>query len=116
VDLRVDDGLAELSPAVACTIYRAVQEGMANACKHARPGLICVQIGLSPSHVTATVLNDDCPADTSGAAARDAAPQGSYGLVGLRERADAVGGGLEAGPLPEGGFRLRLVLPVEAES
>jgi signal transduction histidine kinase len=115
VELWADDGLAELSPTVACTIYRAVQEGMANACKHARPGRIDVQISLSASHVTATVLNDDRPAEPGSAAVRAAAPQGSYGLVGLRERAEAVGGGIEAAPLAEGGFRLRMVLPIEDE-
>jgi len=34
-------------------------------------------------------------------------------LVGLRERAEALNGGIEAGPLPGGGWRLRVVLPIE---
>lgn len=115
ISLRVDEGLDELSPTVACTIYRAMQEGVANAWKHAHPSQISVQLSLNSSHATMTVVNDDRPADplesplTSGSA-----PQGSYGIVGLRERADALGGGIEAGPLPEGGFRLMMALPLEA--
>ncbi|NTW98302.1 MAG: two-component sensor histidine kinase, partial [Oscillochloris sp.] len=52
VHLRADAGLEDLCPTVACTIYRAAQEGMANACKHARPGLIRVQVGLSLGRAT----------------------------------------------------------------
>jgi signal transduction histidine kinase len=116
VDLRVNDCLDDLTPAVACTIYRVAQEGMANACKHARPSKITVQIGRNASHVTVTVLNDDLPANAPDAQAIKAdASQGSYGLVGLRERAEALGGGIEAGPLPEGSYRLMLVLPTEGE-
>jgi len=40
---------------------------------------------------------------------------GSFGLIGLRERVELLGGGMEAGPLPDGGWRLRLVIPFEAE-
>jgi signal transduction histidine kinase len=73
-----------------------------------------VQIGRNASHVTVTVLNDDLPPDAPAAQPiRAAASQGSYGLVGLRERAEALGGGIESGPLPEGGFRLMLALPTE---
>lgn len=117
VELHVDSGLEELSSAVACTIYRAVQEGIANACKHARPALISVQLALNASHVTVTVLNDERPlADAqTHALAASSSSRGSYGLVGLRERAEALDGGFEAGPLPEGGFRLMLVLPVEGD-
>ncbi|MEI7770885.1 MAG: histidine kinase [Chloroflexales bacterium] len=114
VNLWVSDCLDDLTPAVACTIYRAVQEGLANACKHARPSTITVQISRSASHITVTVINDDQPADAPAAqAARASAAQGSYGLVGLRERAEALCGGIDTGPLPEGGFRLMLVLPTE---
>ncbi|MEI7646298.1 MAG: histidine kinase [Chloroflexales bacterium] len=114
VDLHTNDRLDDLTPAVACTIYRTAQEGMANACKHARPSQITVQIDRNPSTVTVTVLNDDRPAAAPADLAAQAAPaQGSYGLVGLRERAETLCGGIEAGPLPDGGFRLMLVLPTE---
>jgi signal transduction histidine kinase len=115
VDLQAHACLDDLTPTVACTIYRAVQEGLANACKHAHPGTIVVQIDRTPRHVTVTVLNDHLPTDDPDAQAiRAAASQGSYGLVGLRERAEALGGGIEAASLPEGGFRLMLVVPNES--
>jgi signal transduction histidine kinase len=115
VDLRANDSLDDLTPAVACTIYRAVQEGMANACKHARPDTITVQISRNASHVTVAVLNDNRPTATTDHTIRAAASPGSYGLVGLRERAEALGGGIEAAPLPDGGFRLMLALPSEGQ-
>ncbi|NTW01290.1 MAG: two-component sensor histidine kinase [Oscillochloris sp.] len=116
VNLEVDNGLENLDPAVACTIYRAVQEGMANACKHARSNQISVQISLNTSHATAVVINDDRPAgNVPSTRTESEATRGSYGLVGLRERAEALGGGMDAGPLPNGGFRLMLVLPVEGD-
>ncbi|MEI8308343.1 MAG: histidine kinase [Chloroflexales bacterium] len=114
VDLRANECLDDLTPTVACTIYRVVQEGVANACKHAHPGTITVQIDRSASHITVMVLNDHLLTDTSDAhITRGGASPGSYGLVGLRERAEALGGRIEADPVPEGGFRLMLVLPNE---
>jgi signal transduction histidine kinase len=39
-----------------------------------------------------------------------------HGLVGMRERVVALGGSLEAGPCPDGGFRVRIVLPLPGDS
>jgi signal transduction histidine kinase len=114
IDLLLDGPLDELPLVVACTIYRAAQEGLTNACKHARASQIGLQIRTEAGYVIVTVLNDDRrdlapPLPSAGAASF----QGSFGLVGLRERAEDLGGGVEAGPLPEGGYRMRLVLPAE---
>ena len=45
-----------------------------------------------------------------GAAPRDGS---GYGIVGMRERAAMLGGTLEAGPVPGGGYRVRALLPLE---
>ncbi len=90
VSLRTDAGLGELSPAVACTLYRAVQEGIANAWKHARPAQIAIQLSLNTSHATVTVLNDDRPAEQ-----RDAPLVG-----GARPRAATAWSGCASGPRP----------------
>lgn len=111
VELRVEGPLDELPPAVAHCVYRAAQEGLTNASKHARARLIDIHIISESHYVTVTVLNDDQPGGERPALGL---LSGSLGLLGLRERAEALGGGVEAGPTAEGGWRLRLVLPAES--
>ncbi|NJN14939.1 MAG: two-component sensor histidine kinase [Oscillochloris sp.] len=103
-------GLEQLPAEVASAIYRTVQEGLSNAHKHARPRRIDVRVIAEGEYVTATIDNDDSasvePLMLAGAT-------GSFGLIGLRERVEMLGGGIEAGPFSARGWRLRLVLPVE---
>ncbi|WP_322494929.1 histidine kinase [Chloroflexus sp.] len=110
VELEVQGEIDHLAAPVTHCIYRAVQEGLTNACKHARADAIAVQVKAEGGYVVVTITNNDQPD-------RILPPidlgSGSFGLIGLRERAEALGGGLEAGPLPDGGWRLRLVLPAE---
>jgi signal transduction histidine kinase len=111
VELLLEGELDELPPPTASTVYRAVQEGLTNARKHARASKVAVHVVASSGYATVTVTNDcvsAAPAPESTASA-----SGSYGLVGLRERAEALGGGLEAGPTAQGGWRLLVVLPAE---
>lgn len=112
LDLHIRATLEDLSPAAACTIYRSVQEGLTNACKHARPTHINIAVQEEVAQISVTIWNDTQPNTDQ---PHQPSNSGSYGLLGLRERAEALGGRCEAGPLAEGGFRLRLVLPVEGE-
>jgi signal transduction histidine kinase len=106
--LSLEGELDELPEPVACTVYRVVQEGLTNARKHARANGVDVQVVGVAGYVTVTVTND-----ASQGAPPPAQPKGgSYGLTGLRERAEALGGGMEAGP-HGAGWRLRVVLPAE---
>lgn len=50
---------------------------------------------------------------TDGTAAAPPVPGGGYGLMGMRERAQSVGGTLHAGPRPEGGFEVTTALPLQ---
>lgn len=111
VRLRCDGALEHLPSTVTTAVYRTVQEGVTNARRHAQPMLISVQVVAICGYVTTTVTNDTCAALSTGGAL---SPQSnSFGLLGLRERAEALGGTLESGPLAEGGWRLRVVIPVE---
>lgn len=113
VELDIQGEVDHLAAPVIHCLYRTVQEGLTNACKHARADTITVQVKVEGGCVVVTITNNDCPD-------RVLLPvdlgSGSFGLIGLRERAEALGGGLEAGPLPAGGWRLRLVLPAEDEA
>jgi signal transduction histidine kinase len=111
VELQLDGELDELPEPVAATVYRAVQEGLTNARKHASASLVSVHATANSGYATVTVTNDCCRGAEAAPAATSAS--GSYGLLGLRERVEAVGGGLEAGPSADGGWRLRVVLPAE---
>lgn len=109
--LRLEGDLDGLPAPVAVAVYRSVQEGLTNARKHARPARLQVHVQARSGYVTVTVTNDGAAgAPPAGGGAGEG---GGFGLVGLRERAAALGGGVEAGPTPEGGWRLRVVLPTE---
>lgn len=99
---------AALSPAAAMTIYRAAQEGLTNVRKHASGAThVSVELAYSPSQVQISVEND-------GPASSDMMEAGGFGLAGLHERASLLGGTLECGPRPEGGFIMHLQVPLEA--
>jgi len=104
VELRIEGAPKQLPTGVDLTAYRLVQEGLTNALKHARAGHAEVLVRYSDGHVELTV-SDDGPGGGDG-------DKGGHGLVGMRERVSVYGGELEAGPRPEGGYRLRATLPI----
>jgi signal transduction histidine kinase len=103
----VSSGLSRALPAaVDLTAYRLVQESLTNAHKH---GGDRAQVTLEfQSHqLVVEVCNKPLPGVPQPAVIVGT----GYGLVGMRERVLAVGGWMEAGPTPEGGFRVRALLP-----
>jgi signal transduction histidine kinase len=109
VDLRIEGQPVPLPPGLDLTAYRLVQEGLTNALKHAgaKRAQILVRYGASDIEVTVT---DD--GQGAGAVSDGGDGGGGHGLVGMRERVSVYGGVLEAGPRPDGGYRLRARLPV----
>jgi signal transduction histidine kinase len=105
VTLRVEGDRPELSPGVDLSAYRIVQEGLTNALKHAKGAHAQALIRYVDSRVQLEITDDG-----SGVATTDGL---GHGLVGMRERVSVYGGELEAGPRPEGGYRLHASLPVE---
>jgi signal transduction histidine kinase len=104
VRLRVEGDPVQLPAGVDLTAYRLVQEGLTNAIKHARAENAEVVVRYGEASVELTVT-DDGRGDGDGV-------KGGNGLVGMRERVSVYGGKLDAGPRPEGGFRLHATLPV----
>ncbi|PDW02624.1 sensor histidine kinase [Candidatus Viridilinea mediisalina] len=111
VHLQCTGALEGLASSVASAAYRTVQEGVTNARRHAQPNLISVQVAAVPGYVTITVTNDSCV--TAEAVGECSKQRSSFGLLGLRERAEALGGSIEVGPTDEQGWRLHVVIPVE---
>ncbi|MBE8519513.1 sensor histidine kinase [Amycolatopsis sp. H6(2020)] len=94
-------------PEVTSTVYRIVQESLTNVSRHApRARSVTVSVGEDRERVTVEVV-DDAPASP-------ARHRGGYGLVGLRERVEALDGTLSAGPGPSAGWSVRATLPVPA--
>ncbi|MFE3457880.1 sensor histidine kinase [Nocardiopsis aegyptia] len=96
-------GAGELSGMVDATAYRIVQEALTNTLRHARAGRADVVFHRVDGELEVTVTDD-------GSATATAGSSGS-GLAGMRERVRLVGGTVEAGPRPEGGFGVRARLP-----
>jgi signal transduction histidine kinase len=96
-----------LPAAVDLAAYRIVQESLTNAIRHAGPATAAVSLGYDHDELRIEIT------DTG----RGPAPghnhngNGGHGLAGMRERAATVGGSLETGPGPAGGFRVAARLP-----
>lgn len=107
-ELAVDGDPAQVSPTVARTAYRLVQEALTNVRKHAPGASATVSLRYHPGGLDVSVGN------TAASRRPDPALAGSgsgAGLAGLRQRVELVGGRFDAGPVPGGGFRVGAILP-----
>ena len=95
-----------LPPPVTLAVYRIVQESLTNVVRHA--GRVAATVGLrhDGGYLYVDVVND------GGAAPAVFSDGTGAGLAGMRERAAALGGTLDAGPRPGGGFAVHARLPV----
>ncbi|MDQ0941651.1 sensor histidine kinase [Streptomyces sp. V1I1] len=113
VDFKIEGTPRALPSGVELTAYRIVQEALTNSRKHGGPevgasvrlvyfddglGLLVEDDGRGAAHE----MYEDGGADGRG-----------HGLIGMRERVGMVGGTLDAGPRPGGGFRISALLPLK---
>jgi signal transduction histidine kinase len=110
IDVRVNvEGSPRPLPAgVALAGYRIVQEALTNVARHAGPVSATVSVTYGEADLVVQV-------DDEGTAV-GAAGNGGNGLHGMEERATALGGRLQVGPRPAGGFRVRAWLPMDERS
>lgn len=110
VDLAVEGEPRGYAAQVEQTAYRVVQEALTNVHKHAAGAAARVRLAHREGEVAVLVQND---APDGGAPAHSGAllPSGGNGLVGMRERVTALGGGFVSGPTDDGGFRVSAVIP-----
>lgn len=96
----------EVPPTVDLAGYRIVQESLTNVLRHAGPTQATVWVTYQPDAIVVEVIDD-------GNARPGLLPRpGGHGIAGMVERANALGGTLEAAPRPEGGFRVHAQLPM----
>lgn len=109
LDVDIDDSAAHLPAPLGAAGYRIIQEALTNVLRHAGPTTARVRVARLDDRLVIEVEDD------GGLEATELGVTGSSnGLIGMRERAGAVGGRLEAGPRPEGGWRVSATLPVAA--
>jgi two-component system sensor histidine kinase DegS len=94
-----------LPPQVHLTLYRAVQEGINNTCKHAQAKNIQVEIDFSNSNQVCLAIQDDGRGSFS--------TIGGFGLIGLRERVHQLHGEIEFETALDQGFRIMIKVPVK---
>jgi signal transduction histidine kinase len=103
--LRVGEP-APLPTGLDLSAYRIVQEALTNTLRHAQATRADVTLTYGADALDVDVRDDGRAAPGNGV--------GGHGLVGMRERAALLGGTLEAGPQPGGGYRVHAHLPLEA--
>lgn len=106
VELRARGDLSRIPPGVGVTMYRIGQEAVANAARHAPHARTVLALELDDGRVQLS-------ADTRGPVIVSATSERRrYGLIGMRERALALGGDFTAGPTPDG-WRVSCSVPLE---
>ncbi len=106
VEVRVDvDAVGMVPTPVHSAGYRIVQEGLTNVLRHADAQAVSVVVRVDEDMLT-IVVTDDGPGRTGSTEGTGA------GVRGMRERAEALGGTLSAGPGEDGGWRVQATLPL----
>jgi signal transduction histidine kinase len=104
VEVEVEGDPVALPPGVDLSAYRIVQEALTNALKHAGPARARVLVRYRAEELELEISDDG-----TGAAGANG---GGHGLVGMRERVNVYGGVVESGGRPEGGYAIRVRLPL----
>jgi signal transduction histidine kinase len=108
IELQTRGDLARIPPGIGVAVYRIAQEALANAARHAPHAWTTLGVELANGRVTLV-------AETSGPVVAKPASERErprYGLIGMQERATALGGEFAAGPTRDG-WRVSCMLPVE---
>ncbi|MGO2586059.1 MAG: histidine kinase [Brachybacterium tyrofermentans] len=99
----------EVPPTVGLTAYRVVQEALSNALRHAHGAAIAVSVSVSSTPERALQVNVSNVAPES---EHDPIPGSGLGLSGIHERVSALGGSVQAGPSPDGGYAISAQIPI----
>jgi signal transduction histidine kinase len=114
VEHGIDGPVCPLPPTAELTAYRVIQESLTNAGKHAAGATVRVLLSFRPEALHVTVEDDGTdpappPAGNGSPPARNGT---GHGIVGMRERVAALGGTLDTGGRPGGGFRVTAMVPL----
>jgi signal transduction histidine kinase len=112
-DAAQEHGGRRLDPELESTIYRVVQEALTNVSRHAQATEAVISVTARDGTIHASVTDDGrgLP-DATRLGPRGDGLEGGFGMSGMRERAELVGGELEWAPAPERGTVMRLTVPL----
>jgi signal transduction histidine kinase len=115
IEIDEGDGERRLDAELESTIYRVVQEALTNVSRHAKATRAVIRVAERDGRVIATVTDDGQGLPAAGAT-RERTPEdelrGGFGVSGMRERTELVGGDLELSPAAGGGAEMRLSVPL----
>lgn len=113
IELGPEQESRRLDPELESTIYRVVQEALTNVSRHAQASRAVVNVTERNGVVRASVTDDGVGLpDSDRLGPRGDGLEGGFGMSGMRERAELVGGELELVPAPEKGTVMRLTVPL----
>jgi two-component system sensor histidine kinase UhpB len=116
-ELVFETPLPALPEELELSAYRIAQEALTNVARHARAGLAVLRVGVADGALRMTVSDDGCGAGPG--SADDVAPllarPGHYGIPGMRERAESLGGAVSFHRNEGGGLRVEVILPLRRE-
>jgi signal transduction histidine kinase len=107
LDLQIPEHLDDLSPTVEQCVYRVAQEALANVDRHANASHLTVQLDRENQHLSLTIADNGC-----GFSMNQASPDNQFGLKGMRERAEMVGGTFKIESQSDRGTTIKLQIPL----
>jgi len=117
IRLIVSGHMAAVDPGVELAAYRIVQEALTNARRHAEGAAVDVELRYTADALWLRIRdNGPGPPPAAPPSCTVTPPSGGQGLLGMRERAAAVGGELRTGSAHGGGFVVEATLPIAAEA
>ena len=110
IQLRIEGALDAVEGELATAVYRIAQESLTNALRHAQAHLIALQLHVEPQQIVVEVRDDGRGLH------QDWELTGHFGVIGMRERAQSLGGTFVIEPIGAGGVRMRASLPLGVDT
>jgi len=110
VEVKTEGVERSLPPGIDLSAYRIIQEALTNTLKHASATKATVTVSYANSAVELEIVDNG-----KGLTGADGREFRGKGIMGMRERVSLHGGRFEAGNMPEGGFSVRVTLPVNGQ-
>ena len=111
VELTLPDDIEAIPRQTGAAVYRITREALTNVVRHANASTVSVHVDHRDRQVEVAIRDDG--AEVGNGWGRDSGT--GHGIVGMRERAEALGGSLSAGPARDGGFLVTASLPVGSD-